>query len=141
MAPLNRDKRPCPLETRADPCVATPPMPSSDSGKPLPIPSAVHAPFVIGNAIVDFACRKARLVVELDGGQHADSDEAKLSTEILALAGWRVIRFWNHDVLQNSDGVMEVIVSAVAERLPEGAHPQPLPEIREGRTRQRPQPS
>ncbi|HMJ93114.1 MAG TPA: endonuclease domain-containing protein [Allosphingosinicella sp.] len=92
--------------------------------------------FVIGNAIADFACRKAKLVIELDGGQHSDSDADARRTETLQKLGWQVMRFWNHDVLENTDGVMETVVAAVATRLPEGAHPRPLPEIREGRIRQ-----
>lgn len=89
--------------------------------------------FVVGNAIVDFACRKARLAVELDGGQHCESRRDEWRTARLEAAGWKVLRFWNNDVLENPEGVLETILSAVAERLPERTHPQPLPEIREGR--------
>jgi very-short-patch-repair endonuclease len=90
---------------------------------------------VVGGAIADFACRKARLVVELDGGQHDECARDERRTTALEAAGWRVIRFWNHDVLGNTDGVMEVILAAVASRLPEGPTPCPLPEIREGKIR------
>lgn len=91
--------------------------------------------YVVRRSIADFVCRKARLVVEVDGGQHCENEGDAERTRLLEAAGWRVIRFWNHDVLENMDGVAETILGAVAARLPEGAHPQPLPEIREGRKR------
>jgi very-short-patch-repair endonuclease len=64
----------------------------------------------IGQYIADFACIEHRLVVELDGGQHAaDTVDAK-RTAWLESHGWRVIRFWNNDVLGNTAGVIEVIL-------------------------------
>ena len=60
----------------------------------------------IGDAIADFACRSAKLVVELDGGQHSDSESDEDRTEAIEARGYRVIRFWNHDVLENLDGVL-----------------------------------
>ena len=66
--------------------------------------------FPIGNAVADFACRSARLVVELDGGQHGERAEQDLQrTRMIEAYGYRVIRFWNHDVLGNIDGVLEAI--------------------------------
>ena len=68
----------------------------------------------IGKFVVDFVCRPARLVVELDGGQHAESvDVDQRRTEALALLGFRVVRFWNNDVLSNLDGVLEAIRQAL----------------------------
>ncbi|HEY1604127.1 MAG TPA: DUF559 domain-containing protein [Allosphingosinicella sp.] len=69
------------------------------------------AQFQIGNAIADFACRGAKLAVELDGGQHADTveDDAE-RTRIIEAHGYRVIRFWNSDVMSNLDGVLEAIL-------------------------------
>ncbi len=62
----------------------------------------------IGPHIADFACRAARLVIELDGGQHGqDVDAAR--TEVIEAFGYRIIRFWNQDVLANIEGVVEVI--------------------------------
>jgi very-short-patch-repair endonuclease len=56
---------------------------------------------------LDFFCESERLVVELDGGQHADSQDDGQRTAWLVTRGCRVIRFWNNDVLQNMDGVLE----------------------------------
>jgi very-short-patch-repair endonuclease len=64
----------------------------------------------IGKYIVDFACPAAKLAIELDGGHHAmqtETDEAR-SSEI-SRSGYRVIRFWNSDVMENLDGVLEAI--------------------------------
>jgi len=64
--------------------------------------------FQIDDYVADLACRTARLAVELDGGQHnAARDAAR--TAIIERYGYRVLRFWNHDVLQNTDGVLEAI--------------------------------
>ncbi|SNT62789.1 Very-short-patch-repair endonuclease [Tardiphaga sp. OK246] len=68
----------------------------------------------IGPFIVDFASRKARLVIELDGGQHDWQREADAKrTAYIEARGYRVLRFWNHDVLENIDGVLQVIQSVV----------------------------
>ena len=69
--------------------------------------------FGIGNAIVDFACRRLKLVIELDGGQHSDSTTDEDRTQLIEAHGYRVIRFWNHDVLQNTDGVVQAIVAEI----------------------------
>ncbi|MCF6220262.1 MAG: DUF559 domain-containing protein [Robiginitomaculum sp.] len=61
----------------------------------------------IDKYIVDFVCDSAKLIVELDGHQHADTKEADASrTAILESKGYRVIRFWNDDVYDNLDGVI-----------------------------------
>ncbi len=64
----------------------------------------------IGDFVVDFACRSARIAVELDGGQHSDSATDDARTQIIEAHGYRVIRFWNNDVLQNTDGVLTTIL-------------------------------
>jgi very-short-patch-repair endonuclease len=69
----------------------------------------------IGHFIVDFACTKHRLVVEPDGGQHADNEADERRTGFLQREGWRVIRFWNNDVLTNTEGVVETILRALKE--------------------------
>ena len=66
--------------------------------------------FPIGDFIVDFACRSLRLAIELDGGQHAENPADDNRTRIIEAHGYRVIRFWNNDVLQNIDGVLTVIL-------------------------------
>ena len=67
--------------------------------------------FPIGDAVGDFACRSAKLVVELDGGQHALAAEADADrTRLIEAHGYTVIRFWNSDVMENLDGVLEIIV-------------------------------
>ena len=70
--------------------------------------------FQIGNAIADFACRRAKSVIEVDGGQHADSPTDEARTQMIESYGYRVIRFWNNDVLQNTDGVVQRITEELA---------------------------
>jgi very-short-patch-repair endonuclease len=66
--------------------------------------------FPIGPFICDFAARTAKLVIELDGGQHADREEVDARrTDYLRSRGYRVVRFWNNDVLGNIDGVVQAI--------------------------------
>ena len=67
----------------------------------------------VGPFICDFMCRERRLIVELDGGQHADNASDARRTEFLEAEGYRVIRFWNNDVLENVDGVLQVIAEAL----------------------------
>jgi len=66
----------------------------------------------IGKYIADFACPAARIVIELDGGQHG-SDEAEaldvIRTSAIERCGFRVIRFWNHEVIEDLDDVFERI--------------------------------
>jgi very-short-patch-repair endonuclease len=66
----------------------------------------------IGNYIVDFVSFEKRLVIEIDGGQHAlriEKDRDNKRDEFLKAQGFKVLRFWNNDVLGNMDGVLEVI--------------------------------
>lgn len=63
----------------------------------------------IGRYIVDFLCDDARLIVELDGGQHAESRSDEARTAFLEGAGFSVLRFWNNEVLSNTEGVLERI--------------------------------
>ncbi len=66
--------------------------------------------FPIGPFICDFVSRGAKLIIEVDGGQHASHAESDASrTAYLRTKGYRVIRFWNNDVLENTDGVVQVI--------------------------------
>ena len=76
----------------------------------------------LGRYIVDFACPAARLIVEVDGGQHAEARDAG-RTAWLEGQGFRVLRFWNNEVLGNLDGVLTAIAKAVTPPLP-GPPPQ-----------------
>lgn len=72
--------------------------------------------FPIGPYIGDFVSRAAKLVVEVDGGQHGVATDADaIRTAFLKRKGYRVIRFWNHDVLSNTDGVIAVIEQALVD--------------------------
>ena len=68
----------------------------------------------IGRYILDFVCLDARLVIELDGGQHADRQDADQErTAWLEARGYRVLRFWNTDVLEHPEGVWDLILRAL----------------------------
>jgi len=69
----------------------------------------------LGRYVADFVCFDARLVVEVDGGQHAQSMRDKLRDRWLVANGFRVLRFWNNDVLSNLDGVSTRIAEALHE--------------------------
>ncbi|MBN8531411.1 MAG: DUF559 domain-containing protein [Alphaproteobacteria bacterium] len=65
----------------------------------------------VGKYIADFACVERQLIIELDGGQHAESAERDaVRTAWLESQGYKVLRFWNHDVLQNTEGVLQGIL-------------------------------
>jgi very-short-patch-repair endonuclease len=69
----------------------------------------------LGRYIVDFASHGAKLVIEIDGGQHVEQAAADAErTRFLEGEGYRVVRFWNNEVLTNIDGVLEAIASALA---------------------------
>ena len=70
----------------------------------------------LGPFIVDFACIEHRLVIEADGGQHAESKADARRTVWLERHGWRVLRFWNPDILKSTEGVQEMILEALKER-------------------------
>jgi very-short-patch-repair endonuclease len=77
----------------------------------------------IGPYHPDFCCPAAKLIVELDGSQHAEEHTAVYDAErtaFLEVSGYRVLRFWNNDVFANIDGVLEAIYSALS-----GHHPLP----------------
>lgn len=68
----------------------------------------------IGSYIVDFVCLEEQLVIEVDGGQHAqDAQYDSKRTDHLAAAGYRVLRFWDNDVLVNAESVMQKLYDAL----------------------------
>ncbi len=86
----------------------------------------------IGGHIADFACPAAKLVIEIDGGQHAAQQAADAARSAsLAAHGYRVIRFWNNEVLGNCAGVQEQIRDACAGS-PTSPRPSPPPGAERG---------
>ena len=84
----------------------------------------------IGSYIVDFVCLEKKLVVEVDGGQHAGQLEldAKRSG-YLEDKGYRVLRFWNNEVLTETESVLTFVLSSLGRNVTP-PHPGPLPEGR-----------
>jgi len=76
----------------------------------------------IGNYFVDLFCAAKGLIIELDGGQHNDNPDDATRTAWLESRGYKVIRFWNNDVLKNKEGVHTAILLALkkAPSPPEG---------------------
>ena len=79
----------------------------------------------IGPYVVDFVCREQRLVIEVDGGQHAESRCDAMRDQWLVAHRYRVLRFWNNEVLGNIEGVWDTIFAAASAAAP--PHPDPLP--------------
>ena len=69
--------------------------------------------FSIGPHVSDFACRDLRLAVEVDGGQHSPEVDAP-RTGVIEAFGYRIIRFWNNDIFENIEGVLEAILREIA---------------------------
>ena len=61
-------------------------------------------------SVADFACLEAMLIVEIDGGQHGSPADAK-RTAVLEAKGYKVLRFWNSDITQNMQGVLETVLA------------------------------
>ncbi|HET6907192.1 MAG TPA: DUF559 domain-containing protein [Rhodanobacteraceae bacterium] len=78
--------------------------------------------FPVGPYIVDFMCLEAKLVIEIDGGQHLESASDAVRSEWLEEQGLHVLRFWNHDVLMRTKEVLAVIFEALGSVRP---HPNP----------------
>ena len=93
----------------------------------------------IGPYIIDFVCRDRRLIVEIDGGQHSENSHDRARDAFLAEEGYKILRFWNNDVMSNRDGVLEMILKDLQTDMPltrpslrEG-HPLPVNGGRENR--------
>ncbi len=109
-------------------------MQSAASGPVFAIAVSSGAKFArqvpIGPYVVDFCCRERKLIVELDGGQHAahaDYDAGR--TALLQALGYRVLRFWDNDALSNTDGVLQRIAEALSAT---AARPSPRPSPQRG---------
>ncbi|MCF8719188.1 endonuclease domain-containing protein [Nitrospina gracilis] len=70
----------------------------------------------LGNYVADFVCMEKRLIVEVDGGQHMDSEKDAERTAWLESQGYCVLRFWNDEVLKNKEGVVQVIMENLKKR-------------------------
>jgi very-short-patch-repair endonuclease len=71
----------------------------------------------VGNYITDFLCSEAMLIVELDGGQHAEQQNYdQRRTRWLESQGFNILRFWNNDVLLNIGGVCDAVLAAIGNR-------------------------
>jgi very-short-patch-repair endonuclease len=87
----------------------------------------------IGPFIADFLCQEQRLIVEADGGQRAGSAADQRRTAFIESKGYRVLRFWNNDILSNLDGVAQVVAAALSIPHPAQASPEsPSPSRGEG---------
>ena len=84
--------------------------------------------FPIPPYVVDFVCIEAGMIIEADGGQHARPGDHDHRDAILRAQGWRILRFWNNDILGNRAGVLQTI----AETLGVNPHPDPPPLAGEG---------
>jgi very-short-patch-repair endonuclease len=84
--------------------------------------------FPIPPYVVDFACIEARLIIEADGGQHAVPGEHDRRDATLSSKGWRVLRFWNNDIIHNREGILQ----RIAAFLEDSPHPDPPPQAGEG---------
>jgi very-short-patch-repair endonuclease len=70
----------------------------------------------VGDYVVDFLCEEARVIVEVDGGQHAERAKRDAArTQRLAAQGYAVLRFWNNDVLENMEGVLATLSPALSQ--------------------------
>ncbi len=72
----------------------------------------------IGPYVVDFVCRERRLVIEVDGGQHATDPKDAIRDKWFMDRQYRVLRFWNNEVMGNIDGVLESIAAEFASAPP-----------------------
>jgi very-short-patch-repair endonuclease len=90
----------------------------------------------IGPYFADFACHEKRLIVEIDGAGHAEQAQMSadaMRTKFLNSRGYRVLRFWNNDILEETDAVMTVIFEALTGASTSPPTPDPSPPLRGGR--------
>ncbi len=77
----------------------------------------------VGRYVTDFACVEAALIVEVDGGQHCENANDGKRTAWLESCGWRVLRFWNNEVLQQTEAVLETLAACLESTLTRPASP------------------
>lgn len=78
--------------------------------------------------IVDFYCEERLLIIECDGGQHNEEVD-KIRTDFLIKKGYTIFRYWNNDIIQNIEGVMENLMNKMDINIHrQNPHPNPLPE-------------
>ena len=88
--------------------------------------------YPVGSFIVDFICVGKNIVIEVDGGQHAENEALDLQrSAYLNKMGYRVMRFWNNQVLQETEAVLEVIFAILANGKQNSPSPQPFPPLGE----------
>jgi very-short-patch-repair endonuclease len=80
----------------------------------------------LGSCIADFVCFEKSLVIEIDGGQHANNKKDEARDRWLSAEGYKVLRFWNNEVLTNMEGVLDVIRQNCSN------HPPPTPPLKGG---------
>jgi very-short-patch-repair endonuclease len=73
--------------------------------------SSLPAQEPIGSYYADFVCRDRRLIIEVDEGQHAERVADRLRDSNLTALGYRVVRIWNNEVIENIDGVLQHLLS------------------------------
>ena len=87
----------------------------------------------VGPWIVDFVTFEHKVIVEADGGQHADSERDKERDSDLRARGFQILRFWNNEILQNEEGVLQIIIEKIGKApSPRGLRPRPSPTRGEG---------
>ncbi len=87
----------------------------------------------IGPYVVDFCCLEMRVVIEVDGSQHMDSKHDQKRDAWLSAAGYRILRFWNHDVLRRTESVLDQILDVMATTCPLPAFGHLPPQAGEGK--------
>ena len=85
-------------------------------------------PYPVGSFIVDFICLEKNLVIEVDGGPYAENEEQDIQrAAYLNRMGYRVFRFWNNQVMQETEGVLEAILAILSNTDQNCPSPQPSP--------------
>ena len=88
--------------------------------------------YPVGSFIVDFICLEKNVVIEVDGGQHAENEALDIQrSAYLNKTGYRVLRFWNNQVLQETEAVLEAIFAILADGKQNSPSPQPSPPLGE----------